>query len=55
MFELAQCLEKMSHTDEALEEYRLCAERQPLNPYAERSLKAVQRLTEISSAKAPRH
>jgi Tfp pilus assembly protein PilF len=26
MFELAQCLEKMNHTDAALEEYRSCAQ-----------------------------
>jgi len=55
MFELAQCLEKMNHTHEALEEYRSCVEQQQSSSYAERSLKAIQRLTEISSAKVPQH
>ena len=36
MFELALCLEKMNHTDDALEEYRACAENQPSSQYAER-------------------
>jgi len=55
MFGLAQCLEKMNHTDEALQEYRACAEQQPLSPYAERSLKAVERLTQTSSAMEHSH
>ena len=55
MFELALCLEKMNHTDEALEEYRLCADQQPSSPYAERSSKAMQRLTQTSSVAVPRH
>lgn len=50
MFGLAQCLEKMNHINEALEEYRSCADHQPSSPYAERSRKAVQRLTEPSGA-----
>lgn len=55
MFELAQCLEKMNHTDEAVEAYRSCAENQPSSPYAERSLKAVQRLTQTNSAATTLH
>ena len=49
MFELAQCLEKMNHIDQALEEYRACAEQQSSSPYAERSSKAVQRLTQTAA------
>jgi len=55
MFELALCLEKMNHTDEALEEYRACAESQPSGKYAERSLRALERLSQTSSAAPPRH
>lgn len=55
MFELAQCLEKMNHTDEAVQVYGLCADHQPASPYAERSLKAVQRLTEMNKAASGRH
>jgi len=55
MFELAEFLEKMNRIDQALEEYRLCTEQQPSSPYRERSLKAIERLTQTSSAQVPRH
>ena len=53
MVELAQCLEKLQRTGDAMAEYQWCVEEESGNPYAERARKALQRLRETSKATVP--
>ena len=46
IFELAQCLEKMNRPDDAVAEYNTCIDLEPAGPFAERSRKALERLSE---------
>ena len=45
MFELAECLEKMNRSDEAIQEYQALLSLQPGGSYAEQSRGAIQRLS----------